>query len=212
MIEKLATEKPIVQLVLKLIIVWLLVSICLFNFGEWIIQALLPYLRFCVNLLGHHYTAELSINNSVTGKIISLVATATEDIYRLKIPIAPKGTAFTGQATLLHALVPMVILFTILFSWVTTRSRFVAQVIVGVPMALLIFTLTTPMLLLSHIEQVFHAAAQNYAGKELPIPVIMDWVVFMEMGGVWLLPIIGAFLCIKISAIAVRIGVIHKIP
>ncbi|MES2821999.1 MAG: hypothetical protein V4732_00255 [Pseudomonadota bacterium] len=203
-------EKPIAQITLRLIIVWLLVSIFLFYFGEWIIHGLLAYLRFCVNLLGHNYTAELSIDNSVTGKIISLMAIATDDIYRLEIPIAPKGTAFTGQVTLAHALVPTVILFTILFSWFTTRNRFITQIIVGMPMALLILTLTTPMLLSSHVEQVFHTAAQNYVGKELPMPFIMEWVVFMEMGGVWLLPIIGAFLCIKISAMAVPVDVNQK--
>lgn len=202
--------KPIAQIILRLIIVWLLVSIFLFNVGEWIIHALLPYLGFCVNLLGHNYTAELSIDSSVTGKIISLVATASEDIYRLEIPIAPKGTVFAGQVTLMHALVPVVILFTILFSWFTTRYRFITQIIAGIPMALLILTLTTPMLLSSHVEQVFHTAAQHYAEKELPMPFIMEWVVFMEMGGVWLLPIIGAFFCIKISAIATPLGVKQK--
>ncbi len=184
---------------LKLVVAWLFVSIFFFMCGEWIIHILLPYLSFWTNLVAHNYSAELNINTSQTGKIIAIVATATEDVYRLNIPIAPKGTSVTGSGTLMHALVPIVILFTILFSWPTTFKKQVTQIIFGLVIMLLLLALTTPILLASHIEEVFHTAAQNYAGKELPMPLMMRWVVFMEIGGVWLLPINGAFLSVKSS-------------
>ncbi len=198
--------KSITQISIRLVIAWLLVSILFFTCGEWIIHALLPYLTWLTNLIAHNYSAELNISDSPTGKIFNIVATATEDVYRLEIPIAPKGTRITGNGTLMHALVPIVILFTILCSWPTTLKRLMAQIVLGAPVTLLILALTTPILLASHIEQVFHSAAQNYAGKELPMPFMMGWAVFMEIGGVWLLPIIGAFLCIKASAFVVPLN------
>jgi hypothetical protein len=199
--EKSMTEKSLTHIFGRFLIAWLLVSIFFFLCGEWIIQALLPYLTFVTHSLAHHYSAELNIVDNPTGKIISIVATATEDVYRLSIPIAPKGTQVNGSGTLLHALVPIVILFTILFSWPVELKKMFAQVLLGLPFTLLILALTTPPLLTSHIEHVFHTAAQNYAEKDLPMPFAMKWVVFMEMGGVWLLPIISAFLCVKANGL-----------
>jgi hypothetical protein len=202
--EKFMMANPLIKISARLIIVWLCVSVFFFMFGEWIIEVLLPFLTFVTNLLAENYGAELNIASSDAGKIIEIVATATEDVYRLEVPIAPKGTSITGKATLMHALVPLVILFTILLSWSVEIKKFLIQVVLGFPVALMILGLTTPMLLNSYIENVFHSAAENYSGKELPLPLMMDWVVVMEMGGVWLLPIIGAFFCIQASAAFVR--------
>lgn len=192
--------KPLTQLSLRLIVAWLLVSIFFFVSGEWVVRALLPYLTAVTNMLAHNYTTELSISNNSTGKIIAIVATATEDVYRLEIPIAPIGTRINGSGTLMHALVPIVILYTILIAWPAALTKLFTHIVLGVPATLCMLALTTPMLLLSHIEQVFHTAAQNYAGKELPLPFMMNWVVFMELGGMWLLPMVFSFLCIKLSA------------
>ena len=162
-------------------------------------------------------TINASEMNAPITKNISILVTLTENLYRVlpdkyshsgisaaPIPIAPKGTRIEGSGTLLHAMVPIVILFTILISWPAKIKKMLIQIVLGIPFAFVIIALTTPLLLLAHVENVFQTAAENYIKTELPTPFLMWWVMLMEGGGVWLLPIVAALLCIGASSVLMR--------
>jgi hypothetical protein len=188
-------KKSMVKISIRLIVVWLLVSLFFFIFGEAILQLLLPYMTWLVNLMANNFHVELKIFD---GQFI-MSAIATQDVYRFNIPIAPKNTRIPANASVLHALVPIVILCTILLSWPNSFKKTIASMGFGLISSFILLSVTTPFLLVSHVERVFFTAAQNYAGTALSPPLIMNWIVFMEIGGVWLLPIIFAFLCVKIG-------------
>jgi hypothetical protein len=67
--------------------------------------------------------------------------------------------------------------------------------VLGVPAAFIVTGLTSPFLLAGQVE----IALIEFALKEgviRPEPLIMKWLIFNEMGGRWLLSLLGAIACI----------------
>lgn len=176
--------------------VWVLVAMFFYYCGATLLQLALPWLQWIANLLSVNYHAELSLGLGDKGTVINIVARVTDDIFQYNIPIAPKGTELTGAGTLVHALTPLVILFTLIIAWPGSLRVVLARILVGVFIGLAILSCSLPFLLVSHIDEIFYNALQNAAKKPMPQPAIISWVMFMEMGGIWLLPIVGALGCV----------------
>ncbi len=191
--------KLILQSSLRLLLVWLMLSISILFLSEALIALLLPYLTWCVNLLSNHYTSLLTIVNDGVAAKVQIVATITQAVYISGIPVSPPGVKLTGSINLIHALVPVVILYVILLCWpVRHFKERLLMCILGIPAVLLIMALTVPTLLAGHIEATLLSAAERASGRDLDRPFIMDWVIFVETGGRWLLPLLAAILCILI--------------
>lgn len=187
-------------LAVRFLISWSLVTIFFYFSGEFIIRILLPYLAFICNLLSQNYHTELFLGDGSQGMVINIAATVTHDIYQYNVPIAPTGARITAAGGLVHAMIPLVVLFSILLSIPTTFKRTLFQLAIGIPISIIILTCTTPVLLTSHIESIFYSALQNVTHKDMPTPLIMQIVEFMEIGGLWLFSLLGAVICILISA------------
>lgn len=180
----------------RVLLVWVLVAVFFYYCGATLLQLVLPWLQWIANVLSVNYHAELGLGSGDKGTVINIVAQVTEDIYQYNIPIAPKGAELTGAGTLVHALTPLVILFTLIIAWPGSLRAVLARMLVGVPIGLAVLSCSLPFLLVSHIDEIFYTALQNVAKKPMPQPAIISWVMFMEMGGIWLLPLIGALGCV----------------
>jgi hypothetical protein len=183
----------------RILIVWALVAVFFYWAGGLIVHMVLPWLEIVTNLLAKNYHADLSIGTGTQGTVINILATVTSSIYQYNIPIAPKGAQLAAAGTLAHALTPLVIFFALIFSWPGSFKAVLTRAFIGVPIGIAILSATMPFLLTSHIEEIFHSALQTVAQKNMPLPFVMTWVILMEMGGLWLLPIIGALGCVVFS-------------
>lgn len=179
-------------LIARLLLAWLLMAAVFYSAGNLIVQQALPLLQWLANSLSDQYAARLSLAESEQGAIIQIAATISQNIFYGSLPIAPQGAVLTGAGTLVHALSPLVILFSLLVCWPAPGRVLALRLAIGALLGLLIILGTLPFLLISHIEGTLHAAVQQFLPNPVPMPKVFYWVMFMEMGGLWLLPILAA--------------------
>ena len=181
----------------RLLLVWLIVSILFLYIGNGFVSTLFPFLDFFVELYSGSYSSILKIEMSSELPGIHMTSTITDAIYIEKIPVAPPGYKLASQIHVIHALVPVVIFLTIIFSW---PARNLMQRLVYTVVSLfglfLLLALTIPVLLVGHIEMNLMSAARNFSGQELGDPFIIKWMIFLETGGSWLVALLFAMLCI----------------
>lgn len=180
----------------RFVLSWVLVGGFFYFCGAFILQAVLPWLQWIANGLGEHQQVQLSMGNGGKHRVINIVATLSADIYQYNYPIAPKGTVLRAAGTLVHALTPLVILFSLLLAWPGSLRALILRTLLSLPASLIILSLSLPFLLVGHIQSSLFNALQNVAQREMPMPLILHWVMFMEMGGLWLMPLVLAISCI----------------
>ena len=196
----LKSNQSIFMLTLKVLAIWMLVSIVILLVGERLLELMLPYFSSIMNMLAQHYTSVLTITEIDNARMIQVTATLTQPVYISAIPVAPAGYQLAAATNIAHSYVPIVILYTALIAWsVHSTGERIVLLLLGVPTIIIILGLMVPPLLLGHIESALLQAAQNMAQDYLEPPFIMRWVIFSETGGRWLFPIVGAWLC-KLAA------------
>lgn len=186
----------------RVIITWLVLSLLILFIGEYIISLLIPFIAYVTNLLSSNFDCVVSIVNTQESTIIQCAATLSKDIYIESIPTAPAGYKLTSHTNLIHALVPIVILYTALLSWpqVSIKEKLLLCML-GIIGVLVITVTVVPTLLIGNVEAQLISAAERQAGSSFAKPLVMKLVVFFETGGRWLYPIIFALLCKQISNI-----------
>ena len=130
---------------------------------------------------------------------IELSAWVLRPIYLNAGQYIPPGTDLKSSAHLLHVLVPLVIEGTILLVWPVQRwSQRFLLITLGLLTAVLVVMATLPAHLLGNLEISFQDVALTGQNPR-PVPWFVDWMVFCEMGGRWLLGIVAAWLCIQLQ-------------
>jgi hypothetical protein len=186
-------------LIARLLLAWLVMAAVFYSAGHLMMQQVLPLLQWLANSVSDQYAAQLSLGASQQGAIIQIAATISHNIFYGSLPIAPQGAVLTGAGTLVHALSPLVILFSLLVCWPAPWRLLILRLVLGAVFGLLIILGTLPFLLVSHIEGTLHAATQQFITEPVPMPRVFYWVMFVEMGGLWLLPILAALGTIGLS-------------
>jgi len=169
----------------RLILAWLILSIFVLLQGERLIRPVLPFASAVVETIQSDYRATLKISNDQPG-LIQMQATT-----RRVIPsIAGRGAKLTAGVHVSHALVPLVLLFSFLFSWpVEKHQERLILLILGIPLSFILIALTLPFQLAGSLENMFQGYAQQYdVNREKPL--LLTWMLFLEVGGRWLLPIV----------------------
>lgn len=190
------SSESILMLTLRVLGIWLLLSLLMLVFGEALLALLLPYFTFLMNLWADSYSSVLTITSIDTARVIQVTSTITQAVYIDTIPVAPPGHQLYAATNVVHSYVPIVILFTALAAWqVRSKQERLYAFMFAVPVLLIILGLMVPPLLLGHIESTLLNAAQNVSERSLTPPYVMQWVIFSETGGRWLFPIVGALLC-----------------
>jgi hypothetical protein len=136
---------------------------------------------------------------STSDTAIELSAWVLKPMYINLSQFIPPGTELKSSADLLHILVPLVIEGSILLVWpVPGWSQRWVLITFGLLTATLVILVTLPALLLGKLEIAFQDVAMT--GKNpRTVPWFVDWMVFCELGGRWLLAIAAAWLSIQLQ-------------
>lgn len=178
----------------KAFVVWLGLSLAGFFQGEHLITSLTPYYKFVIEKVNPDYQARLYIQHGDENKV-TLAATALKSM-----PIAPNndlpaGKSIESSITVLHALVPIVILLTIHITFpVNAINQRLLLLGLAIPALFFVSALTAPLQLLGNLEIGFvNAAAQfGYAREK---SWILEWTLLTEGGGRWLIPLLTGIGC-----------------
>jgi hypothetical protein len=190
------------SLILKGLLAWLVLSGLVWHFGEWLGKGLFPLIKAVIMTMTSEISPSLKLVKSAQSQFdysIELSAWALRPVYLNARQYIPPGTELKASAHLLHALVPLVIEMSILLVWPVQRwPQRLLLIALGLLTAVLVVMATLPAQLLSMQEISFQNVALT--GKNpRPVPWFVDWMVFCEMGGLWLLAIAAAWLCIQLQ-------------
>jgi hypothetical protein len=183
----------------KGLLAWLALSAVGWYFGEAVGQCLLPGFSFIMNLIWPDFSSLLKLipdNHDYSIQVNSIVLQPVHLGGKQWLTV---GQDMTAATHLMHTLVPMIIELSILLVWPIKgwRERMVLLAL-GLVTSLLVLAVTAPFVLLGNLEIYLQEMAVE-AKVHRPEPWILTWMIFCEMGGRWVLPIVAAFLCIRLQ-------------
>ena len=195
-------QRELIVLLLKGLLAWLVLSVLVWYFGGGLIKALFPLLNAVMSSISPEISPGLKLLNLAQSQLdasIELSAWTLRPIYLNEKQFIPPGTDLKSSTHLLHVLVPMVIEGSILLVWPVQRWQQRAMLIgLGLLAAVLVVMAILPAHLLAQMEISFQDVALT-ADQPRPVPWFVDWMVFCEMGGRWLLGVLAAWLCIQLQ-------------
>lgn len=201
-------RREMFYLTLKGLLVWLVLSGLVLYFGEWLIKGLFPLLKAVMISMAPDFSPSLKLMKSAQSQLdysIELSAWVLRPIYLNASHFIPPRNVLNSSAHLLHSFVPLVIEGSILLVWPVQHWRQRLLLIgLGLLMSALVVMATLPALLLGKLEISFQDIAES-GGNPRAAPWFVDWMVFCELGGRWLLAIATACLCITLQRIILRV-------
>jgi len=181
----------------RLILAWLFLSILVLFQGDRLIRPVLPFVSSVIEFIQADYRATLKISDNQPD-LIQLQATTR----RIIPSITGSGAMLTAGAHVSHTLVPLVLFFTVLLAWPLDKTQHrLILLILGIPISLILVALTLPFQLAGSLENMFQGYAQQYSvNREKPL--LLSWMLFLEMGGRWLLALVLAISsCILVQSL-----------
>jgi hypothetical protein len=192
-------EQSLFRISLRLLTAWLGLSALGFFFGKEIIAPLLPFVSWIVGLIEPGVSALVTVQQHEGNEMVHLSATTLRSLEISKSLVIPEGLRLTAAGSLVHALVPLVILWSLIIAWPATVVREkVSLLLLSLPATLITVALTTPFLLAGRVEIMFSEMAYQ-RGEQREEPFALTWLLFTEGGGRWLLPIVMAACCILLA-------------
>lgn len=194
-------RRDLIFLTFKGLLAWLFLSCLGWYFGEWLIKELFPILKAMMMTMTPELASSMKLVKSTSqlDYVIELSVLVLRPVYLNAGQFIPPGTELKASAHLLHALVPLVIELSILLVWpVQRRSQRYLLIAFGLLTAILVVMATVPAQLLGKLEISFQDVAGTGRNPR-PVPWFVEWMVFCEMGGRWLLAIAAAWLCIQLQ-------------
>jgi hypothetical protein len=196
------TRREVVFLILKSIVAWLLMSLSIWYFSADIANVIIPWLKEIIVWLMPELLPQLKlINNTASGLewLLELTAVVKQPIYLNQAQHLPAGIELRSNVHLLHALVPLVIEGVALLVWPLPKAAYRIPIFMfGLFLAIPLLLVTLPALLLGPLEMAFQDIALSGQAPR-PAPLFMRWMLFCEMGGLWLLGIVAAWICVQMQ-------------
>ena len=182
------------KLAVKGFVVWLVLSLGGYVWGHYAINALTPYYAWVIEQVDGNYQANVFIREETEPKVV-LAATALRAVAIVPGKNLAAGKTIESSITVLHALVPLVILLTIIIVFpLSNWNQRLLLLALTVPALLLVSLLTAPLQLLGNLEIGFmNAAAKLGFSKEQPW--VLQWMLLTEGGGRWLIPVLAGVGC-----------------
>jgi hypothetical protein len=189
-------ERNLFKVSQRLLMTWLGISALGFLFAGEIMSALLPFITWVVDLIEPGLSPLVTIRRHEGNEVIHLAAKTIQPLRISPSVLIPAGIGLTAAGSLAHALVPLVILWSLVIAWPTAllRER-VILLLLSLPATIITVALTTPFLLAGRVEIMFSEIAFQ-RGEQRPEPFVVTWLLFTEGGGRWLLPVVMAVGCI----------------
>ncbi len=192
-------RRELFSLIMKGLLAWLVLSGLVLFLGKWLIISLFPLLKAVMISMAPDLSPGLKLVKSAQSQLdasIELSAWVLRPIYLNANHFIPPSNVLTSSAHLLHSFVPLVIEGSILLVWPVQGWRQRLLLIgLGLLTAVLVVMATLPALLLGKLEVSFQDIAEAGQNPRL-VPWFVDWMVFCELGGRWLLAVVAAWLCI----------------
>ncbi len=194
-------RRELISLSLKGLLAWLVLSGLVWYCGEWLGKGLFPLLKAVIMTMNADLSPSLKLVKPA-GQLddtLELSAWLLRPVYLNAGQFIPPGTELKSSADLLHALVPLVIEGSILLVWPVQRwPQRLLLIALGLLTAVLVVMAILPAHLLGILEISFQDVALSGQNPRI-VPWFVDWMVFCEMGGRWLLGIAAAWLCIQLQ-------------
>ncbi len=187
-----------VQLAFKGLAVWLVLSLAGFFLGERLVSALIPFYETVAEAASTDYRVKIQVVESHESKIV-LAATAIKAQPITPQRSLPAGSTIESSITVLHALVPLVILLTVIFTWPASsiKQRGVL-ILLAIPAILFVSAATAPIQLLGQLEIGFQNAAAK-SGFDREEPFVLTWMLLTEGGGRWFIAALTGLACCGIA-------------
>ena len=183
----------------RLLVAWLALSVVGIVFAKQLLTPFLPFFATIIDRISADFSSVVNISHYKNSDHIVLIANVVQPIRLVGNTFFSPGSALTAGSDVVHSVVPMVILYTVLFSWPVNQFRERAiSLLLGFPMLYVVLGLTTPQLLAGRIAiQVYEHTVK--AGGVPQEPFVIKWMIFAESGGSWLLALAGALVCIMLT-------------
>jgi len=178
---------------LRLCAAWVVCSALGFLFGDTLLRGATPLLSAAVHWIAPELQSSVSLIDDGRGGTQLLLDARTEQPLALGDGlVVPAGQALPSRANGVHVLVPLVILCSALFTLPARDRRERALLVASIlPLGLAVLLVTAPFQLVGLIE----LALQDYAsshGVARADPLSLHWMLFLESGGRWVLPLLFA--------------------
>jgi len=182
--------------VVRTAVAWAILTVAGLFWGRGLVELLAPLLSIVADAIDSAYLPILDVRDMTDGLQLFMTAHVLHPLWVHDGLTLNPGATMTAGVSVLHILVPLVIQFTALWAWPASgwreRLLFVAS---GLPMALLVLSLTIPFLLAGKIDMLLiDYAAQG--GEIRNHTLLLNWMIFGESGAIWLIPLIAATLCV----------------
>jgi hypothetical protein len=184
---------------IRLVVAWLLLSAAGFWQGAELLRWCVPLFASIARLITPELASHVEILGEGPTAQILLDARVARPIWFDDTRGVGTGMPLPSRVNAVHALVPLVILWTALLAVPAhgVRERMLALVL-AIPVSAAVLAATTPF----HLVGLIELSIQSYAkslGIERSPPFALSWMIFLEGGGRWLLPLAGALLTAQLA-------------
>lgn len=174
---------------LRLCVVWLLGSVLCFAWSAPILDGLAPVIGAAVRVIAPALDATVRYVEDDAVPQLLLDATAADAIVLAPGLTVPAGQPLPARASGVHVLVPLVLLASALGALPARHARERLWLsLSALPFGLLTVLVTAPFQLVGLVEVAFQDFALS-RGLERAAPVSLRWMLFLEGGGRWLVPL-----------------------
>ena len=194
---------------IRLIVAWLSISLLGLVASRQIISLFVPYFNGIVDILLVEFDTVVKLVTSENKDLVYLGATAVRPIVENGVIVVSPGQLVTSAADVIHTLVPIVILYSALVAWPVPKVRDrMTLIMLGIPLVFIMLGFITPVHLAGLIEMTIYNRAYK-SSADFSEPLLISWVVFLESGGRWLIPLATAIVGVMINH---RISKLWKDP
>jgi hypothetical protein len=188
------------RLSLRGVLAWGLLAAAGFWMVRPIVTAVAPLMEGVVDALQSDYVSYLTVEDAREGPKLVMSCRANRPLQFAPDRLVPVGRSFAcAETDAVHVLVPVVIFLTVVVGWPIANRREMTLRGGGALLVLpAIIAATTPVLLVGLVNVGLHPETYSTAAQ---FATLLHPFVFIEMGGVWLLPLIAAALCIRLGAV-----------
>ena len=181
---------------LRLLVGWMLLSAIGLVYSRELVSFFLPYFSFIIHEVQSDFLPTLDIIGTGTGAELRMSAQAIRDIPLNSDKYIPALSRIDyTKADLSHVLVPAVLFLSGMVSWPVRNFReLVYRIAFGTCAMLIVMSLTTPLFLAGKFEMWLSDNGAPSVSNWL-----VDWLIFTEVGGRWLLPIVAATASVSFS-------------
>ena len=193
------SRSELIAICLKGLAAWLALSGLGWYFSEALGQCLLPGFSYIVSQFYPELSPLLTLVPENHDFNIHLSALVLRPLHLGEQQWLSPGLELTAGTHLMHTLVPMVIELSILLVWPVNgwRGR-ISLLALGFVTSLLVLGMTAPFVLLGNLE-IYLQELAGQANVQRPESWLLTWMIFCEMGGRWVIPIVAALLCVQLE-------------